>query len=284
MEDYQAQLSIIYHGPSVDGGRINVYDAAANMIAFSEFVTHAGHAVFGSATQVKAEVSGLRKGSFVTDLYFQIVGPAATLLSSASASEWIKTVKTAFELWKFLKGEPPQNTRGSGDLISVTNRDGVVQVFNRTTVNVVFDNKSGEAVQRFVAKQLGQEGVDKLTITASGEEIASVNPNEAFFFRPVAPETPVTKNEFEYALTIEAPVFKDGNMWRFSDGGSSFAAHIEDKEFLQRVDAGEPFAKGDALRVRLLVEQIRQVQELQTRRSVVKVLEHLQRHKQQPLL
>lgn len=39
MKHNQVQMSLSYHGAAVDEGRFDVYDAAANMIAFSDFVT-----------------------------------------------------------------------------------------------------------------------------------------------------------------------------------------------------------------------------------------------------
>ena len=85
-------------------------------------------------------------------------------------------------------------------------------------------------------------------------------------------------------LIIEAPVFKDGNKWRFSDAQNSFYADILDKEFLLKVDQGEPFAKGDWLRVDLRITQEKAGIKITTERAVIKVHEHISGQKQHPLL
>lgn len=53
-------------------------------------------------------------------------------------------------------------------------------------------------------------------------------------------------------LQIESAVFKDGNKWRFTDGGPAFFAEITDKDFLGRIESGsERCGKGDVLIVDL---------------------------------
>jgi hypothetical protein len=280
MKEEQLQLSLSYHGAAVDEGQLDVYDAAANMIAFSDFVTVAGKAVYGSKVEINAKMGGFRQGSFVTDVYFQVVLPTLTLLPLVDVQEVLKTVKNALDVWKHLKGAPPKSVEpiGNGDQINVTNNNGDVIIINRPALTLVLDRDSTAAVERFVGAGLAKPGIDSLEIRSATEALASVLNSEARYFTTVAAVQPVTDNEFEYALTIETAAFKDGNKWRFSDGGSSFYAEIVDTEFLTKIDQGEAFAKGDALRVRMRIEQTRQGQELNTVRTVVKVLEHVKKH------
>jgi hypothetical protein len=90
----------------------------------------------------------------------------------------------------------------------------------------------------------------------------------------VAAEMPLTENTVRMALILEAAVFKDGNKWRFSDGTTSFSADIADKEFLQRVEDGERFGKGDVLTVDMMIAQTRTGQKITAQRTVVKVEDH----------
>lgn len=283
MKDNQLKLSLSYHGSAVDEGRFDVYDAAANMIAFSDFVTVAGKAVFGPNVDLKAEVGGFRAGSFVTDVYFQLVLPSMVLLPAVDVQGVVKTIKDALDIWKHLKGSPPAKVeqRGDGDTITVTNNNGKTIVVNRPSVTLVMNPESVGAVERFIGMALAREGVDSLQIKSEKKSISKIQGSEAIYFTSVTTSVPVAENEFDYGLTIVSAAFQDGHKWRFSDGGASFFAEITDVDFLARVDSGEPFAKGDALRVRMRLEQSRQGQELTTVRTVVKVHEHLKRH--QPL-
>lgn len=272
------RLSLKYYGPAVDEGRLNVYEAASTMLAFSDFVTRAGKVVFGSEVEMRAEVEGFRQGSFLTSIMFQFVGPAIPLMAmNADVSDWLRTIRTAFDLWKFLKGSPPKEVSSvnkSHD-VTVTNNDGKVMIVNIAALNLVMDDKATEAVERFVGAQLNMEDLKGVEVLHGKKKLAAATRSEAGYFRSVSATLPMTDNTFEYALSIEAPVFKDGNKWRFSDGGSSFFADIEDEDFIQRVNTGESFAKGDALRVRMRIEQGRKGSDLTTTRTIIKVLEHI---------
>jgi hypothetical protein len=281
MEQARMQLSLSYHGEAVDSGRLDVYEAAANMMAFSDFVTAAGKSMYGPTVHLKAEVSGFRAGSFVTDVTFQLALPAASLLGLVDIQEMLKTLKDALEIWRHLKGAPPakvEQKSGDGDHIEVTNNSGDVIIVNRPSVTLVLNDDTGaRAVEQFIARPLSKAGIDALMINVGAKPIVSIRSSEAAFFTSVAATVPIYSNELDYALTIETIAFKDGNKWRFSDGGSVFYAEIIDEAFLAKIDQGEPFAKGDALRVRMRIEQSRQGSDLTTVRTIVTVHEHLRK-------
>lgn len=281
----QTRLSLRYTGPAVDAGLMDVYEAAANMIAFSEFVVAAAKATYGATAEAKAEVAGFGRGSFVTDLIINIGGPMATLFSAVSTKDLLSVIKDAVALWKHLEGSPPsQVDRGDESIIKVTNNNGLILNVSAQTAHLVFGEKPGEAVTRFVREALSKEGMDGVSVDADtdgkAERVMEVSRQEAGWFVPVAPERPLSDVTVKVALLIEAPVFKDGNKWRFSDGSGSFYANIEDAAFLEQVDNGEAFCKGDTLVVEMRIEQRRQGERLLTDKTIIKVIEHLRRPSQ----
>lgn len=287
----QTRLSLRYTGPAVDAGLMDVYDAAANMIAFSEFVVAAAKATFGEKVEAKAEVAGFGRGSFITDLVINLGGPLVTLFASGTPKEFLGVVNEAIKLWKHLAGSPPQRVERSGNnsnAVSVTNNNGKVIAVQAQTVNLVFGDKSAEAANRFIREPLSKEGIDSVEVDAETdgkpERIVQVSRQEASWFVPVAPETPLFDTTIKAALVIEAPVFKDDNKWRFSDGSGSFYADISDAEFITRVNNGEAFAKGDSLIVEMRIQQHRQGEKLLTEKTIVKVIEHRSRPSQGGLL
>src|SRR5688500_1749177 len=64
------RMALKYSGPAVDSGLMDVYEASANMIAFSDFVVVLAKHAYGDAVQARASVAGFGRGSFVTDLLF----------------------------------------------------------------------------------------------------------------------------------------------------------------------------------------------------------------------
>lgn len=283
----ETQLSLRYHGPTVDGGTMNVYSVATNLVAFSDFVVAAARVVYGEKAHVRAEVAGFGRGSFVTDLAIQVAGTLPVLFAATSIEQLLSTMNAAIELWKHLRGSPPQMVEQKEQGIHVTNRDGEVRIVQIEALNLTFNGTATEAAGKFIREALSTSGVDGLTVeaptTSRQQPIVEVSSEEASSFVPVAPETDLFDSVSQAALIIEAPVFKDGNKWRFSDGASSFWADITDTAFLQRVEDGEPFAKGDVLIVDLQTRQRRQADKILTDKIVVLVREHRQRSKQQAL-
>lgn len=280
----ETRLSLRYTGPAVDDGLMDVYQASANMIAFSEFMVAAVKACYGDAADARANVQGFGKGSFVTNLVFEVGGPIASIFSAFTPDQLVTVLKESFALWKHLKGQPPAATEQSGQWVSVTNNNGqVIQVQSETT-NLVFSDKGAETVGRFIKDAIAQVGVTGIDISSQGDAIAQVDETEAAYFVPVAKEAPVSENLVTMALILVAPVFQDGNKWRFNDGASSFAAAIEDESFLARVNNGERFGKGDVLKVELRIVQTSTAGRISAERVVQRVIEHREAARQQSLI
>jgi hypothetical protein len=270
----ETRIALRYSGPAVDSGLMDVYEASANMIAFSQFVVVAAKAAFGQTTEARAEVAGFGKGSFVTDLVFNVGGPSATLFTAISPEHLWLFVKEAFALWKHLKGAPPSHVEDNSQWAQVTNNSGQVLQVRTESLTIVLSEKGGEAVSQFVKKALERPGMDSVAIASATEEIGNVTQDEAKYFGSVTPSENITDVVVRMALVIEAPVFKDGNKWRFSDGQQSFYADIEDAEFLAKVNAGERFGKGDVLYADVRINQEQTGMKITASRTIVKVHDH----------
>lgn len=280
----ETRLSLRYMGPAVDDGLMDVYQASSNMIAFSEFMVAAVKSSYGDAVEAKANVAGFGKGSFITDLVFNVAGPAASIFTSFSSEHLTTVLKEAFSLWKHLKGAPPSAVTQSGQTVSVTNNSGNIIQVQTDTLNLVFSEKGADSVGRFVKDALKQVGVNGIEVASQGKSLAEVTDQEASYFVPVAKESLVSENLVTMALILVAPVFQDGNKWRFSDGANTFSTAVEDEVFLARVNDGERFGKGDILTVELRIIQSRTANKISVERSIQRVLEHREAAQQQSLL
>lgn len=281
----KTNISIRYIGPALEDGRMDVYAASANMIAFSEFMVAAVKTTYGEAADAKAEVSGFSHGSFVTSLIFSIGGQAATVFTALAPEQLWEVVKGAFTLWKHLKGSPPANVQNQGNTCTVTNNSGQILQIRTDSFNLVFNEKATESVSRYVRSALEAEGYERLEInTDSGETITSVDKQEAFGFGFVGKEGVLSDNIARMILSIVAPVFQDGNKWRFNDGERSFSAAILDGDFLMKVNQGERFGKGDLLDVDMRVLQNGAGLKTNIDRHIVKVHRHVVPQEQTTLL
>jgi hypothetical protein len=77
------------------------------------------------------------------------------------------------------------------------------------------------------------------------------------------------------ALSIRSLAFQEGNKWRLFDGQNTITATIEDRDFIDRVDANLiRFAKGDILICEVRTIQTQGTEGLKTEHTVLKVIEH----------
>lgn len=267
-----------YKGPSVDDGSMDVYAAAANMVAFSNYVVAATKQLYGDV-EVKAEVKAFQHGSFETDLIFQVVGLGATVLTTTPDVRSVLTaVKESVNLFKFLKGQPPQKVEHTdqSNNVTVTNVNGNVIIVQTESLNLTMDEKAGKAAAQFIGEALSKPGVNKIEIQSEGQKIAAATQEEAPYFHAIVDETPIVEQTIEMGLTIQEPSFKDGSghKWTMWDGEASLQYAMEDENFIARIDNGEFFRKGDVLICDVKFTQTRAGSKLKIQRSILKVHDH----------
>lgn len=280
MPAVETRASLKYFGPALDAGRMNVYEAAENMLAFSEFMVIAAKVAWGDSADVKAEVGGFEHNCFETNLVFNLLGPAATVFSAVQPKHIWEVVKGAISAWKHLKGSPPANVTYNGPQATVTNNNGEIIQIHIDSLNLVMHPKGAEAATKFIRNGLNHEGYESVRVEpqdwpALPDLVSEVTKGEAGYFVPVTPESKISDNIFQMAVVIVGPEFEGSNKWRFSDGGNTFTASMMDKEFERKINLGERFGKGDVLHVDMHVVQTRIGMKVSVERAVLKVHQHL---------
>lgn len=288
-EEFDMQLLLKYDGPAISDGSMAVYDVAANMMAFSDFVVAASHKVYGADAVVTADVKAFERGSFSTDLLFHIAGVTGTLASLyplPHMADLLAVIRQSLGLFRFLEGKPPAKVdRQTDQSVNVTNNNGQIINVRFEALNLTLDDRAGSAVERFIGEALSKVGVESVQVQSDRKELSSAVHTEAAFFRRIEAGVLEAETIARLVLTVEMPALKDGPKWRFWDGERSVAMSIEDNEFLQRVDEGrEAFRKGDELVADVLIRQTRSGETIKLERSVKKVLQHrVKSHQQLPI-
>lgn len=273
MQVMKTSLSLKYSGPAVDDGRMDVYAVSANMIAFSEFVVVAAKASFGDDATARAEVTGFGRGSFITDLLFDWGGAAASVFTTVPSDHLLAAIKGAFQLWKHLKGQPPKAIEYGGQHVTVTNNDGHIIQVQTQSLTLVMNEKGADAADKFVRQALAGHGMESISLSSGTEKIADANRAEAQYFVPVVGAVILTDTTSTMGLNVENPSFKDGK-WKVFDGAQSAWMEMLDQDFIDRVNGGERFGKGDILLADVRLVQKRTGLKLEAERSILKVLEH----------
>ena len=283
-EEPSVGILLKYKGPAVDDGSMDVYAAAANMVAFSDYVVTATKHLYGNV-EVRAEVKAFQHGSFETDLIFQVIGFGTTLLTTNPDIQGVLTaVKESVDLFKFLKGHPPHKVEhiDQSNNVNVTNVNGDVIVVQTESLNLTMDERAGKAAAQFVMQALSRPGMEKVEVRSEGHQIATAAQEEATFFHAIPNEIPIVEQIIQIGLTIQEPSFKDGigHKWTMWDGETSLQYAMEDEDFIARIDKGESFRKGNVLICDIKVTQTQTGSKLKIQRTIIKVHDHKDGHEQ----
>lgn len=210
---------------------------------------------------------------------FHVIGLGTTVLTTApDVRSVLNAVKESVNLFKFLKGQPPQKVEHTdqSNNVTVTNVTGNVIIVQTESLNLTMDEKAGKAAAQFVGQALSKPGVDKVEIRSEGQQIAIATQEEAQFFHAIVDKTPIVEQTVQMGLTIQEPSFKDGSghKWTMWDGEASLQYAMEDETFLTRIDNGESFRKGDVLICDVKYTQTRVGSKLKIQRAIFRVHDH----------
>lgn len=280
------QLSLRYSGARVDEGRMDAYEVAAAIMAFSDFLGRTSRHAYGDKVELTTEIQGFHEGSFDIQFAIELAGATATVLNLTgppTPADLIQLGREVLGLFQHLRGQPPKSITESNDKrpsLAVENQQGQIQYITADVVNIISDSKVGESARGFIGKPLS-EGVSRVDLVdAQSRSIFTTTDDDADCYQPLDIERPVNEYRAQMGLMIEAPVFKEGNKWKFFDGQTSFWADIEDEDFLRAVNEGKRFGKGDWLVAEVRVEQTSGLNSLHAKRAIEKVLEHKARPEQ----
>ncbi|MCZ8194993.1 hypothetical protein [Brevundimonas sp.] len=285
----QAHFNLIYDGPDLVAGEMDVADLAPALLAMGEFVKASARAVYGSDVQVSVKVKATNTGSF------EVVFAMAVEAAGSAWEFWKKddtraaadllgllgftgTVGVAGVIWavKKLAGRParlrPAATPGS---IELETPDGVILI-PEGVGRIVVDRAARAALERLVAEPLARDGIDRV-VFSDGRGSQEIREAEADAFRaPIQIEDDEFVSRYTRAFSIVSIHFGEGRKWRLSDGrGPPKQIAIEDPLFNRQVAANQiRFAKGDVLICDVVETSRRTATGFKSEFEIVKVVEH----------
>ncbi len=301
-----SNFSLIFNGPAVDNGEIDVKDLAPALMALGELIQAANAEINGERARIAVKLRATKKGSFEVDMTLvQSFQEQATLLidslsghkdglaAAKDLAEIIFNVGAAgaasvggfFALIKWLRNKKPDRveTKGGDTYIHIGDTHFVT---NAHAVALAENLEVREQAKNFVAV-LSKEGIDEIATRRGQKEKLTIKKSEAHYFDlPQIEEETLEDVEREMFLQIDSLSFKEGNKWRMTDGGEPFYAVLEDVDFLNRIAKGEvSFSKNDYLHCLVHEYQTRTVKgQLRKERKIIRVIEHKLGTKQLKLL
>lgn len=289
-----APLTVTYDGPALTTGRIPVRDLAPALLAFGELVTEASAIIYPDREPAALSITTTETGSFAVHLILSMAdGTTATIteLLTSDTTTALANLQAVliggggslFALIRVIrrrkiKKQEPVSTPG---YVKVTLDDGTVIEARGEALELYVDTTVRQNA-RDVVRPLESTGIHSMRLHSPTTDPVVIDDGDLEAFElPDIDETVVRETETEMLVEIAAPTFRANNKWRLSNGTSgSFWATIGDSAFLDNVNAGEPFRKGDTLRCLVKVTQSQGPTGLRAQHHIIKVLQHVARGQQ----
>jgi hypothetical protein len=295
-----ASFVVSFNGPGVEDGRIDVRDLAPALLSLGRLIDAGNIAVYGEKQPIKIEVKAISAGSF--EVVLQAVSSGwDTLTAFMDGSDaqhakllldWLGIIGVppvgVVGLYRWLQGNKPSRISKAEAGQFLLEIDGktlvvpleVMRLYQDIAVNRAFSELlttvEGDAITTI---EFRPEGAPKSSpsLLLSRHDRQSISLEEP-------PPTVVVDDTRRIALSIRSLAFQEGNKWRLFDGQNTITATIEDRDFIDRVDANlVRFAKGDILICEVRTIQSQSRDGLKTEPSVLRVIEHRPAPTQVPL-
>jgi hypothetical protein len=276
----QTQLDIIYEGPAVADGSMNVKDLAPAMLAIGTLFETANTISNGQLASVNIKVRATSPGSF--HILYEVIQTsqviAPNLLATATQiRDWliggVVIGGGIFAVIKWARGRKPKLTQINKELYTLT-IDGETYEIPLALLRLYQDASIRQSIANIV-RPVKEEGIDSLQIRGDNLLLQEVKKEESEFFDLPETQELLLDETRRQAFSITTLSFKEDNKWRLTDGQSTFLVAMKDVAFQRRVDNNEvSFAKGDVLLCDLRTIQWQVQSGVRTEYEVVKVIKH----------
>ena len=285
-EQSQAQLDMVYDGPALADGSMNVRDLAPAMMAVGGFFEAANRVTNGGRASVSVNVRATSASSF--HIAFQVVqNLEAVGVLEANIGDILATANSLKEL--LIGGGGVAG--GIFALIKwLRRRRPVVTKINESLYRFVVDGETYEvpiellrlyqdaAIRRNIegiVNPVKAPGIDRLMLQESGRTVQEVTKSEVDAFEVPEYQDLILDEVRQYAFSIVSLAFKEDNKWRLNDGQNTFSVLMKDAEFQHRVNNNDiAFAKADVLVCDLRTIQWQVEDGVRSEYEVVRVVAH----------
>jgi hypothetical protein len=269
---------------------IDLNTLLVSQIHFSALLNEIKSAV-APDSNLSIKIKPLKEGSVPFDIILDLTWLESLFTTGGLvlnyAGQIIGTLVGIIELRKFLKGKKPDKIEIKDDKV-IIHLDGVSIEIDKKTYNTyekkpIIDQslkKAFEVIEK-------DENVDGIKIKDDKEKVLVNVPRNEFveFTEPneIFDDISYKEDITNQALTVNKLVFEKGYKWQFYLNGRKISAYVKDDEFMDRIDKGEKFAKGDTLITNIEVDKIFDETldiYVDNEYTVTKILKHIPRGEQ----
>lgn len=237
-------------------GQTHSIDASTLIMALTRYqavVEEANRQLSGGAREVTLKVNALKEGSFIID--FSIVQSIVRQLFSRDAvgyiAELVGAIGGVYALYEKFKGKPVREKKDL-EKVSLTVKGDVnvaVNIYNKKDVRRALSETVKAAMEDASVSGFSVKGEEGNPCAIFERETFAEYVYDDFENEESIPEERTT--EEDATLVITGLSFEKGRQWQFVYNGFLIRMPVKEGALMDKIDKGERFGKGDAIRVRL---------------------------------
>lgn len=238
--------------------QIDANTLISSLIHYQTVINEANR-IYGNGTRdITLKVNAINKGSFVVDVSIE---EGLKGLFSNDTVNYIAGLVTiiggVYGAYSRLKGKPAKNKEDINS-ISIETGDNSNIVINNNIVNVYNQPVVREAISRAIQTADEDPCVDGVSID-NGKGKKTEFKKEDFkelIYNDFDKEEDIPNekvDEVDALLTIVALNFESGSKWQFIYNGFKIPMIVKDDALMKKIDEGERFGKGDAIKVKMRI-------------------------------
>lgn len=260
------------------------------LIHYQTVITEANKELGGGAKIIDLKVNAIEKGSFVVDV--SLVEGLKEIFTGGNIgymADLCTVVGGVFGAYKILKGIPAKKEEDKqaisikGDNANVTINHTIVKVYNQPVVR--------EAISKTIETADSDVNVEGLKVDSGNQNTITFKKDQfkEYIYDDFDSEKSMPNEQEEIVdavLTIIALNFEPGSRWQFIYNGFKIPMIVKDDALMKKINEGERFGKGDAIRVKMkIVKRYNPTYKAYENKSykIVEFIEHIEAPKQPDL-
>lgn len=255
------------------------------LIHYQSVISEANKVLGGGSKNIELKVNAFEKGSFIIDV--SMVESAIKQIFSKDTIGYLAdlgaVVGGVYAAYKKLKGKPAK-TKEELESIKINIYKGDKLVINQNIVKVYNQPIVREAVSKSIETADADANVEGFVVDSGNEHPVVFDKKD--FKKYIYDDFDSEKEDMptecievvEAILTIIALNFEPGSRWQFIYNGFKIQMIVKDDALMKKIDEGERFGKGDAIRVKMkIVKRYNPVYNAYENKSykIVEFLEHI---------
>lgn len=229
------------------------------LIHYQTVINESNKELSGGSKNIELKVNAFSKGSFVIDV--SVVESFVKGIFSSDSISYLANLSAVvagvYATYKAFKGRPIK-TKDEEKAIAINIEDKRI-IINKTIVNVYNQPVIREAISKTIESANEEPNVEGFSVGCDDGNISTTFKKEEFkdyIYTDFDKEENMPNEKVEEVdaiLTIIALNFESGSRWQFIYNGFKIPMIVKDDALMKKIDEGERFGKGDAIKVKMRI-------------------------------